>query len=154
MLSPFGGPLSRALNSLLHSYNLTLNFLWLTAHSFLRILIPTTGVSATPPSSQSLLRTTFQTKSHPRNLVFLYQSVASLLVPYPWGLKIPPYIWILKVLGTDWGRRGVGQGHCNLISMSIQPYSISVLQPLPFLKPSHNKRSTSFQSLQRYFVLF
>lgn len=137
---PFGDPLSRALNSLLHSYNLTLSFPWLTAHSIPRALIVTMGVSTTPPLPQCLLRTTFQTKSHPRNHVFLYQRVASLLVLYPWGLKIPPHIWILKVPGLDWGRRGVGQGRCNFISMSIQPSSTSIPQPLPFLKLWHNKR--------------
>lgn len=107
-LSPFGGPLCTALNFLLHSYNLTLNFLRLTAYRVFRALIVTTGVSAALPSPQCLLRTKFQTKILPRNQVFLCQSVASLLVLYPWGLKLPPYIRILKVLGPGWGRRGIG----------------------------------------------
>lgn len=105
-LSPFGAPLCTALNFLLHSYNLTLNFLWLTAHSILRVSILTIGVRAALPSPQCLLRTTFQTKIHPRNHVFLCQSVASLLVLYPWGLKILHTYGFWK----SWGQAGVEEG--------------------------------------------
>lgn len=146
-LLPFWGPLSRAVNFLLHSSNLTLNYLWQqTMYSwnwYEKVLV----LFVSNPSASSGLHST--PKSIQKTHIFHCQNIASLLV-----LQMPQCIRILKFLVAGQGRKGTKPG-CETLFLYL--FNLSVFPSctlLPFLKLRHSMRSTSFHYLSYIAKIF